>query len=103
MDYVFFSSRRRHTRCALVTAVQTCALPIYRIDERGDEDGDADLRSRQADDLVVIQHQQRAEALVLDAERQRSESERNFMFCRQAHMGKGEVIGGSGFRRWLIQ
>src|SRR3546814_1771344 len=27
--YVFFSSRRRHTRCALVTGVQTCALPIY--------------------------------------------------------------------------
>src|SRR3546814_6904005 len=28
--YVFFvfSSRRRHTRCALVTGVQTCALPI---------------------------------------------------------------------------
>src|SRR3546814_3446552 len=25
----FFSSRRRHTRCALVTVVQTCALPIY--------------------------------------------------------------------------
>src|SRR3546814_5779275 len=24
-----FSSRRRHTRCALVTGVQTCALPIY--------------------------------------------------------------------------
>src|SRR3546814_9647702 len=24
----FFSSRRRHTRCALVTGVQTCALPI---------------------------------------------------------------------------
>src|SRR3546814_3016253 len=36
----FFSSIRRHTRCALVTGVQTCALPIctegsadrYRID-----------------------------------------------------------------------
>src|SRR3546814_7161226 len=31
MSYVFlffFSSRRRHTRCALVTGVQTCALPI---------------------------------------------------------------------------
>src|SRR3546814_3765415 len=28
--YVFFcSSRRRHTRCALVTGVQTCALPIF--------------------------------------------------------------------------
>src|SRR3546814_7801599 len=25
----FFASRRRHTRCALVTGVQTCALPIY--------------------------------------------------------------------------
>src|SRR3546814_1811680 len=24
----FCSSRRRHTRCALVTGVQTCALPI---------------------------------------------------------------------------
>src|SRR3546814_3140425 len=27
----FFSSRRRQTRCALVTGVQTCALPIYRV------------------------------------------------------------------------
>src|SRR3546814_4549574 len=27
----FFSSRRRHTRCALVTGVQTCALPIYAL------------------------------------------------------------------------
>src|SRR3546814_9315884 len=26
----FFSSRRRHTRCALVTGVQTCALPIFQ-------------------------------------------------------------------------
>src|SRR3546814_18057359 len=25
---LFFSSRRRHTSCALVTGVQTCALPI---------------------------------------------------------------------------
>src|SRR3546814_7862304 len=30
-DYMFFffSSRSRHTRCALVTGVQTCALPIF--------------------------------------------------------------------------
>src|SRR3546814_3850746 len=27
----FFSSRRRHTRCALVTGVQTCALPISSV------------------------------------------------------------------------
>src|SRR3546814_19344995 len=26
---LLFSSRRRHTRCALVTGVQTCALPIW--------------------------------------------------------------------------
>src|SRR3546814_18249063 len=25
----FFARRRRHTRCSLVTGVQTCALPIY--------------------------------------------------------------------------
>src|SRR3546814_3811393 len=28
--YFFFSSRRRQTRCALVTGVQTCALPIFQ-------------------------------------------------------------------------
>src|SRR3546814_4333009 len=27
-----FSSRRRHTRCALVTGVQTCALPIWLLE-----------------------------------------------------------------------
>src|SRR3546814_7520121 len=40
MCFFFFSSRRRHTSCALVTGVQTCALPISR---RSD---DGDLRSR---------------------------------------------------------
>src|SRR3546814_9972306 len=29
----FFSSRRRHTRCALGTGVQTCALPIWHCAE----------------------------------------------------------------------
>src|SRR3546814_3573878 len=28
----FVSSGRRHTRCALVTGVQTCALPIFVVD-----------------------------------------------------------------------
>src|SRR3546814_1259472 len=36
--FFFFSSSRRQTRCALVTGVQTCALPIYRLaDRRGIE------------------------------------------------------------------
>src|SRR3546814_3118345 len=29
--FFVFSSRRRHTRCALGTGVQTCALPICRL------------------------------------------------------------------------
>src|SRR3546814_16346895 len=33
MIHCFFSSRRRHTRCALVTGVQTCALPILSTDK----------------------------------------------------------------------
>src|SRR3546814_19013697 len=33
----FFSSRRRHTRCSLVTGVQTCALPILLTAENQDE------------------------------------------------------------------
>src|SRR3546814_4481814 len=33
--FFFFSRRRRHTRCALVTGVQTCALPIC-LDKFGD-------------------------------------------------------------------
>src|SRR3546814_17093432 len=33
--FFFFSSRRRHTRCALVTGVQTCALPISKALEQG--------------------------------------------------------------------
>src|SRR3546814_7102948 len=39
--FFFFSSRRRHTRCALVTGVQTCALPICPMTNRtGARDGD---------------------------------------------------------------
>src|SRR3546814_9992051 len=33
----FFSSRRRHTRCALVTGVQTCALPISSTGNEADD------------------------------------------------------------------
>src|SRR3546814_4516164 len=33
-----FSSRRRHTRCALVTGVQTCARPIWGLERLGEID-----------------------------------------------------------------
>src|SRR3546814_6127632 len=35
MFLFFFTSRRRHTRCALVTGVQTCAIPIGPRDDEG--------------------------------------------------------------------
>src|SRR3546814_8161816 len=36
IELLFFSSRLRHTSCALVTGVQTCALPIFRLDAGAD-------------------------------------------------------------------
>src|SRR3546814_16925716 len=45
----FFSSRRRHTRCALVTGVQTCALPIYEI--YGGSGGDYMIGGQGADSM----------------------------------------------------
>src|SRR3546814_3438863 len=59
--YFFFSSRRRHTRCALVTGVQTCALPILFVETAGN-------RRRFLDRLVLAldprhaQHGNRYEA-----------------------------------------
>src|SRR3546814_10912544 len=44
----FFSSRRRHTRCALVTGVQTCALPISESLLPEVKDSDADFGSTEA-------------------------------------------------------
>src|SRR3546814_8753554 len=43
----FFSSRRRHTRCALVTGVQTCALPILTAQQRRDARDQRDMRGEQ--------------------------------------------------------
>src|SRR3546814_9416125 len=45
--YLCFSSRGRHTRCALVTGVQTCALPIYAMQQR------MGLDTSQVDDIVL--------------------------------------------------
>src|SRR3546814_5423703 len=48
--YFFFSSRRRHTRCALVTGVQTWALPIF-----GNLHGfEPDRHLRPLDDMVAL-------------------------------------------------
>src|SRR3546814_9765928 len=52
----FFSSRRRHTRCALVTGVQTCPLPIcLQAGQRSGERAQR-LRGRRQRDPSRIQH-----------------------------------------------
>src|SRR3546814_17548018 len=48
----FFSSRRRHTRCALVTGVQTCALPISQFSLIGLYQRDTSASSQQFLPLV---------------------------------------------------
>src|SRR3546814_3917523 len=58
-EYCFvFSSRRRHTRCALVTGVQTCALPIWLL---------LDTEHSPADVLTVLPQLQAAAAYDVSA------------------------------------
>src|SRR3546814_6194934 len=64
----FFSSRRRHTSCALVTGVQTCALPIYHQprDEHGEDREQQEAINARADaadhDLAQLDVEQRHHA-----------------------------------------
>src|SRR3546814_5199482 len=56
--FFIFSSRRRHTRCALVTGVQTCALPIFPFTPTPDQHKAidavlADMRSDKTMDRVI--------------------------------------------------
>src|SRR3546814_12151412 len=95
--FFFFSSRRRHTRCALVTGVQTCALPIS-IDSRTvaallgggghditdrhvlvvDEAGQ--LGSRQAQRILQISHDTGARVLLLGDNKQKGAIEQGKPF-----------------------
>src|SRR3546814_1769405 len=50
----FFSSRRRHTRCALVTGVQTCALPISLLDLLVENEDVLKVLHAGAQDLEII-------------------------------------------------
>src|SRR3546814_1457902 len=64
----FFSSRRRHTRCALVTGVQTCALPIYpfiQVLVGGRNDPSVDVDQTVATDALNLSCFQHAEEFYL--------------------------------------
>src|SRR3546814_5198230 len=54
--FFFFSSRRRHTRCALVTGVQTCALPIYSVTDSGSDRFLVQDRAGSAPALLRLTH-----------------------------------------------
>src|SRR3546814_5561202 len=62
----FFSSRRRHTRCALVTGVQTCALPILLGELLGPEQREVEVRATVVDRADLARR-----GLVLEEERAR--------------------------------
>src|SRR3546814_738395 len=49
-----FSSRRRHTSCALVTGVQTCALPIYLGEQLDDLVATRELVTHAAPDEIGV-------------------------------------------------
>src|SRR3546814_3292459 len=71
----FFSSRRRHTRCALVTGVQTCALPISRL-----ADGDAG----DIDPAAIKRFHSGREAAAFDAADDRSRGDADILEDRVA-------------------
>src|SRR3546814_7812995 len=50
----FFSSRRRHTSCALVTGVQTCALPIWWFWKNGSGRNSWILNGQKAVDHLAV-------------------------------------------------
>src|SRR3546814_7761850 len=58
----FFSSRRRHTSCALVTGVQTCALPISHLPAIGNHGGTQavlfQVVAYQLSDFAIVIHDQ---------------------------------------------
>src|SRR3546814_9910394 len=89
----FFSSRRRHTGCALVTGVQTCALPFF--DEI------------EAVDHIALAPAQRPRHVIVPVEHRRA-LQRGFggRFGRLLRGGGGGDEGESGEageQGWLVQ
>src|SRR3546814_6931440 len=89
--FCFFSSRRRHTRCALVTGVQTCALPVF---------APTILSGDRADAVAPV-----ARALGLTAQTGMSPQDKLAAIARQAAMRSeerrvGKECVSTGRSRW---
>src|SRR3546814_7939260 len=96
----FFSSRRRHTRCALVTGVQTCALPILDVAAAG-IDGQqlavGQARNNQALDdehlHIGFKRKRRTRPLKAPAQLARSRVEGLYAVIAAAHRSEERRVG----------
>src|SRR3546814_9668080 len=85
--FFFFSSRRRHTRCALVTGVQTCALPISKAQRMLERDGmevlmgEISSASALAISQVALRNKRLFMALGPRSDTLRGKSCNRYMFC----------------------
>src|SRR3546814_2513705 len=96
---LFLSSRRRHTRCALVTGVQTCALPIY---------GGSDLAPPQEVDVRVVgdefeQTHRSLPPLNIDRRRTLGPQPMGDEHARDGHGGEDAEIGRASCRERVGQ
>src|SRR3546814_5861888 len=94
--YFFLSSRRRHTSCALVTGVQTCALPISESCTELPKCGSGGSREASAvlagGDAGGALEGPREVALVIKAAGQRHLAER--LFAIEQPLGGGDAAAG---------
>src|SRR3546814_5896609 len=100
MLFFFFSSRRRHTRCALVTGVQTCALPIFGPSDqgtgasaaarKGGPRGGGDAVEGRTDRGIQADHRRGARRTEADAEPARTERAGKGACRRTARPGRSE-------------
>src|SRR3546814_2018725 len=84
--FFFFSSRRRHTRCALVTGVQTCALPISGADVVVTDTWISMGQSHAEEKLRTLEPYQVTPAIMAAAA-----ADALFLHCLPAHRGE-EVV-----------
>src|SRR3546814_3589966 len=84
----FFSSRRRHTRCALVTGVQTCALPIYCSKTNLVWDS---RRQNTLDRKWVDRHKKLTTAQAAEIKRRLSEGEYGRALAREFNVSKTSI------------
>src|SRR3546814_5433430 len=81
----FLSSRRRHTRCALVTGGQTCALPIFSMKE-----GEAAFIEQAR---TVLRYGAAAVVMAFDEQGQADTCERKVEICTRAYKILTEQVG----------